>query len=88
MVEPWELSFQHRVRDEANGNRISFMYNWSRLDKWSTGKQGCSIQASGIPQRMDDDPPPLPFVLPAGEESVMFRLTWENPGNPLVFMTV
>ena len=87
-VEPWELSFQHPIVDEANGNRMSFMYNWSRLDKWTTGSHGRSITPTGGRQRKDADPPPLPFTVPGEQESVMFRLTWENPENSLVFMTL
>ncbi len=91
LVEPWEKSFQQAVVEPATGNRVSFMGNWSRVDKCSTGP--CGRRFAPTPAPVDgfqaaEAPPAAVFELPSGEESVMFRLTWENPENHLVFMTV
>src|ERR1035441_1304323 len=103
MVEPWEKPFRETIVEPQTGNSITFMDNWSRLDKYSTGSRGQPIAfpagpvgdtgSPSAPLPPPGPPPPHPrlllsFDVPPGEESVMFRLTWENPANDLVFMTV
>ena len=89
MVEPWEKSFQETIVEPETGDRLSFMANWARVDKCSTGPCGRPILSRGgggfSPAA---DPEILFFNVPSGEESVMFRLTWESPSNSLAFMSV
>ena len=87
MVEPWEKSFQETIVEPETGDRLSFMANWARVDKCSTGPCGRPI-ASGGGFSPASDPPPVFFNVPAGEESVMFRLIWESPSNSFAFMRV
>jgi hypothetical protein len=88
MVEPWEKSFQEEIFETETGNSLSFMCNWARVDKCSTGPCGRPIVPAVGLGLAAAPPPPIFFELPAGEESVMFRLTWENPNNSLAFMSV
>ncbi len=94
LTEPWERPFHDSAIDPQTGGRVCFMCNWSRLDKVSTGAAGRPVsttlpsagEADGF--RPAEDPPTAVFELPAGEDSVMFRLTWENPENHVVFLNV
>jgi hypothetical protein len=80
-VEAWELSYRQPVKDEATGNQIAFMNNWSRVDKASTGKHGRNFAKP-------DGDPVTGFTVPEGEEVQIFRLTYENTNATSVMMTL
>ncbi len=80
-VEAWELSYRHAVVDQATGNRMSFLSNWSRRDKVSTARHGRPFSKRA-------GSPVTTFTVPEGEEVHIFRLTYENAAVTSVAMTL
>lgn len=82
MVEPWEKSYRYVVTDEATGNQMAFMNNWTRQDKTSTGSHGrkFDLNARGNPVTT--------FTVADGQDSEIFRLTYSNTNITSVQMTL
>jgi|GEM_PF-763179 len=86
-TEPWEVPFQTVIRGDKNGapGYLVFMKNYSRSDKVSTGKAG---RAFGVDKsrRFGKDKALVSladFNVPAGEDTAIFRISWEGPANAI-----
>ena len=74
--DPWDRGLRPQIHDPETNGTLTFLTNWDRLDRVSTGRFGRKFAANG------GGSPVCTINVPEGHPGVFFRLSYSNLDSP------
>ena len=74
--DPWDRGLRPQIHDPETNGTLTFLTNWDRLDRVSTGRFGRKFATNG------NGTPICTINVPAGHPGVFFRLAYSNAATP------